>query len=332
MRASFQTRNQFDMLEFSAAILIGLVVLVWSADRFVAGAVATALKLGMTPMMVGLTVVAFGTSAPELIVSATAALENASNLAVGNAIGSNIANIALVLGVTALVSPIPLKDSILKIELPILLVATALATLLILDQHLDFIDGILLALILFCSLIALAKLPKKPVEDLEEIEEGSHITALKAYSLLFGGLILLLGSSKLLIWGATGIAQILGVSDLVIGLTIVAIGTSLPELAASIASALKRHHDLALGNIIGSNLFNLLAVLALPAMINPPTLSEEVIFRDYGLMLILTGGLAVIAYTNKALKRLTIGKIIGILLLTTYAGYLFVLYQQSAQV
>jgi len=318
------------MLVFSAAILVGLIILVWSADRFVTGAVGTALKLGMTPMMVGLTVVAFGTSAPELIVSATAALEDVSNLAVGNAIGSNIANIGLVLGVTALVSPIPLKDSILKVELPILLTATLLATLLIWDQILDFNDGIFLALILFASMIALAKLPKKPVEDLEEIEQGAHISSHKAYFLLLMSLVLLLSSSKLLVWGATGFAQSLGVSDLVIGLTIVAIGTSLPELAASIASALKGHHDLALGNIIGSNLFNLLAVLALPAMISPPMLDKEVILRDYALMLILTGVLAVIAYAYKALNRPNIGQVIGALLLASYLIYLTVLYQQSA--
>ncbi|MDX1453632.1 MAG: calcium/sodium antiporter, partial [Oleiphilaceae bacterium] len=298
------------MLLFCIAILGGLAVLVWSADRFVTGAVATALNLGMTPMMVGLTVVAFGTSAPELIVSATAALEDASNLAVGNAIGSNIANIGLVLGVTALVSAIPLKATILKVEFPILLIATALATALIWDLHLSPWDGVGLALILIASMVALAKLQKEPVEDLDEIEESRSIAPTKAYMILAGSLILLLASSKALVWGASGIATTMGVSELVIGLTIVAIGTSLPELAASIASALKGHHDLALGNVIGSNLFNLLAVLAIPALLNPPTLEEDALFRDYGLMLGLTVGLAVLAYVKRALKVQAMGKFV----------------------
>jgi len=318
------------MLAFSAAIIIGLVVLVWSADRFVSGAVATALKLGMTPMMVGLTIVAFGTSAPELIVSATAALENASNLAVGNAIGSNIANIALVLGATAMVSAIPLKVSILKVELPVLLLSTLIATLLIWDQVLELLDGIFFLIILVVSLASLAFLQQdEKAEELDEIEDNKNIPPKKAYGLLVTSIILLLASSKLLVWGATGIALDLGVSELVIGLTIVAIGTSLPELAASIASALKGHHDLALGNIIGSNLFNLLAVLAIPAIINPPTLSNTLISRDYTFMLVLTGGLAAIAYLKIAFKKKDIGKVIGLLLLASYFAYLTVLYQQS---
>ena len=339
----YKLGSQKHMLIFSLAILAGLIILIWSADQFVNGAVATALKLGMTPMMVGLTVVAFGTSAPELIVSATAALENASHLAIGNAVGSNIANIALVLGATALVSAIPLKKAILKVEFPILLVATILATLLLADGSLDFIDGFGLSLILVCSLVALSKLQKSPIEDLEEIEECKSLSSRKAYTLLLVGIVLLLASSKLLVWGAVGVATELGVSKLIIGLTIVAIGTSLPELAASIASALKGHHDLALGNIIGSNLFNLLAVLAIPAFIqylpsasSPDALdkssiqlSDTLLFRDYALMLALTFGLALIAYVKHKLNKNNIGKVLGTLLLLSYITYLYVLYQQA---
>lgn len=317
------------MLLFSAAVILGLIVLVWSADRFVSGAVATALHLGMTPMMVGLTVVAFGTSAPELIVSATAALDGASHLAVGNAIGSNIANIALVLGATALISAIPLKTSILKVEFPILLIATLSATWLIWDGLVDQLDGVILLFILLASLTALAKLQKATEEDLEEIEENKDLSTGKAYGLLILGLALLLASSKVLVWGATGIATELGVSELVIGLTIVAIGTSLPELAASIASALKGHHDMALGNIIGSNLFNLLAVLAIPGLIAPPFIEEIALYRDYGLMLGLTFGLAAIVYGKIALKKHSMGLFAGSILLLTYFGYLFTLYQQA---
>jgi len=318
------------MLAFSIAIIIGLIVLIWSADRFVSGAVATALKLGMTPMMIGITIVAFGTSAPELIVSATAALSGASNLAVGNAIGSNIANIAFVLGATAMVSAIPLKQSILKVEFPVLLLATLLATLLIWDQVIDFMDGVFFLIILIISLGALAFLQQdNDSEEIDEIEDNKNISAKKAYILLFSSILLLLASSKLLVWGATGVALNLGVSELVIGLTIVAIGTSLPELAASIASALKGHHDLALGNIIGSNLFNLLAVLAIPAFISSPVLSNTLISRDYTFMLILTGGLAILVYGKVLLNKKDIGKVVGLLLLASYGAYLFTLYQQS---
>ena len=321
------------MLAFSAAVIIGLVILIWSADRFVSGAVATALKLGMTPMMVGLTIVAFGTSAPELIVSATAALSNASSLAVGNAIGSNIANIAFVLGATAMVSAIPLKQTILKVEFPILLIATLIATLLIWDQSIDFMDGILFLVILVISLIALALLQQDDQPDeIDEISENKDIPSRKAYFLLFTSILLLIGSSKLLVWGASGIAINLGVSELIIGLTIVAIGTSLPELAASIASALKGHHDLALGNIIGSNLFNLLAVLAIPAFINPPVLSDTLIARDYTFMLVLTVGLAILVYSKVLLKKKDIGKVVGFMLLASYCAYLATLYQQSTQI
>lgn len=321
------------MLAFSAAVIIGLIVLIWSADRFVSGAVSTALRLGMTPMMVGLTIVAFGTSAPELIVSATAALSDASDLAVGNAIGSNIANIAFVLGTTAIVSAIPLNKSILKVEFPVLLIATLVATFLIWDQTIDFMDGVFFLLILIIALASLAYLQQDDQpEEMDEIADNKNIPSRKAYTLLFVSIALLIGSSKLLVWGASGIALNLGVSELVIGLTIVAIGTSLPELAASIASALKGHHDLALGNIIGSNLFNLLAVLAIPAFINPPSLSNLLISRDYTFMLVLTVGLAVLVYGKVLLKKKEIGKIAGVILLTSYFAYLITLYQQSVSI
>jgi len=322
------------MLLFSFAIISGLIILIWSADKFVSAAVATALKLGMTPMMIGLTVVAFGTSAPELIVSATAALEGASHLAIGNAIGSNIANIALVLGATALVSAIPIKKSILKVEFPTLLFATLAASFLICDGSLELVDGIGLSLILVFSLFALAKFQSPNQENDDEIENSKGLSPLKAYSLLAVSIILLVLSSKLLVWGAVGIATQLGISKLVIGLTIIAIGTSLPELAASIASALKGHHDLALGNIIGSNLFNLLAVLAIPAFIGwsqqiDIVIEDLVLMRDYALMFGLTFGLAILAYIKYALGNFQFGKIVGTSLLLIYLGYLTILYQQA---
>ena len=318
------------MLVFSLAVIIGLIILIWSADKFVEGAVATALNLGMTPMLVGLTIVAFGTSAPELIVSGMAALEGASTLAVGNAFGSNIANIALVLGVTTLISAIPIKLGILKIELPILLIATALATIVIIDGLLDFNDGLILIGILLVSLIALAKLSSSSSELPEEVQDNEPMAQTKAITILIGSIAALILSSRMLVWGASGIASSLGISDLVIGLTIVAIGTSLPELAASIASALKGHHDLALGNIIGSNLFNLLAVLAIPALIAPPFIEQANLIRDYGFMFALTFGLALVCFINHLFKREKIGKLAGTVMLSSYIIYLFVLYQDSA--
>ncbi len=317
------------MILFLCAIVIGLIVLVWSADRFVSGAVSTALNLGMTPIMVGLTVVAFGTSAPELIVSATAAIENSGSLAVGNAIGSNIANIAMVLGITALVSAIPIKDSILQLEFPIMIGATALATFLVWDAQLTFLDGIGLLALLIVSLVLLAKLQKKTVDDFEELDSDDRLSPARAYGWLAFSIVLLLVSSQALVWGASGIARELGISELIIGLTIVAIGTSLPELAASVASALRGHHDLALGNIVGSNLFNLLAVLAIPAMVNPPDINASDLHRDYSVMLGLTAFLALTAYGIRLLGKHHLGKIFGTLLVVSYLAYLTLLYQQS---
>ncbi len=313
------------MVLFFVAIIAGLVVLVWSADRFINGAVSTARNFGMSPMLIGLTIVAFGTSAPEMIVSGTAALSDASNLAVGNAIGSNIANIGLVLGITALVSPIPLKAIVLKREFPILVAASLMVAILFLDYHLGYLDGIIMILILAVSMFFLTRNNLDAPEILEEIDEIPSESTPKAIIELVVSLAFLLGSSKLLVWGASGIASDLGVSELIIGLTIVAIGTSLPELAASVASALKGHHDIALGNIVGSNLFNLLAVLPIPALLNPVSLESEVLLRDYSVMLALTIALVAFGYIMKKKGRL--GRRVGISLLTAYFGYMFLLYQ-----
>lgn len=312
------------MILFFTAIAVGLIVLVLSADRFVNGAVATARNFGMSPMLIGLTIVAFGTSAPEMIVSGTAALADSSSLAVGNAIGSNIANIALVLGITALVSPIPLKSVVLKREFPVLVAATLAVALLFLDNHLGVLDGVIMIIILAISMYCLTRNNLDAPELIEEVAEIPSTSTPKAIIQLVISLALLLASSKLLVWGASGVARELGVSELIIGLTIVAIGTSLPELAASVASALKGHHDIALGNIIGSNLFNLLAVLPIPALLNPVMLGSEVLQRDYSIMLGLTILLAVSAYIMQ--KKGYLGRTLGSILLTAYVGYLALLY------
>ncbi len=311
------------MLLFFTGIIAGLAVLVWSADRFVNSSVSTARNLGMSPMLIGLTIVAFGTSAPEMIVSGTAALADASDLAVGNAIGSNIANIGLVLGITALVSPIPLKAMVLKREFPILLGASLIVSTLFLDNYLGPWDGVIMLALLAISMYLLTRNNPEAPELAEEVDEIPSISTPKAIIQLTISLALLLASSKLLVWGASGVARELGVSELIIGLTIVAIGTSLPELAASVASALKGHHDIALGNVIGSNLFNLLAVLPIPALLNPVTLGSEVLLRDYGVMLGLTIALAAFAYIMQKKGRL--GRRVGCLLLAAYSGYMYLL-------
>lgn len=317
------------MLLFTAGLIIGLGVLVWSADRFVDGAVATARNQGMSPMLIGLTIVAFGTSAPEMIVSATAALDGAAGLAIGNAIGSNIANIGLVLGTTALIATIPVKPMVVKREFPILLTTTAITALLLIDGHLGQIDGVILFGMLALSLYFLSRNHIEAPELTEEVDEMPAMNTGKALFTLCIGLILLLASSKLLVWSATGIAREFGVSELIIGLTIVAIGTSLPELAASISSALKGHHDIALGNVIGSNLFNLLAVLPFPGLINPGPIESSVLLRDYSTMFLLTGILAYLAY--HAQRKQAISRLSGAFFLVGYTVYLAILYINATQ-
>lgn len=283
------------------AIIVGLAVLVWGADRFVVGAAATAYNLGIPPLVIGITVVGFGTSAPEMLVSVFAAWHGNPALAVGNAVGSNIANIALILGCSALITPLTVQSKVLRKELPLLLAVMLFALLLLHEGHLGFIDGwILLAgllvVMIWVTVGALHARPDDPIAAEFEQELPTQLTTGQALGWLSLGLLLLLGSSRLLVWGAVNVAQALGVSDLVIGLTIVAVGTSLPELAASIAGAIKDEHDIAVGNVIGSNIFNTLGVLALPGIIHPTELPAEVLQRDYWIMLGLTIALFLMAY------------------------------------
>lgn len=321
------------MITAVIAIIIGFIGLIWSADRFVAGAAGIANHLGMSPMMIGLTVVAFGTSAPEIVVAISASTEGAGELAVGNAIGSNLANIGLVLGITALVSPIPIAFSLLKRELPILLIATLGTAFLLSDNHLSFLDGIILLTSLAAIIIYLIKSKSNelPEEPDDELAESLKLSTLKSWGLFALGLTLLIISSEILVSGAKDIALALGVSELIIGLTVVAIGTSLPELAATIASALKGHHDIAIGNVVGSNLFNLLAVLAMPALINPPDLAQNVFSRDYMSMTAITVFLLAIIighrlFAKKGNKKAFIGRTEGTLLLLAYAAYYYALF------
>jgi len=307
------------------AVLVGLGLLIWSAERFVDGASATAGHLGMSPMLIGLTVVAFGTSAPEMLVSTMAALDGAPGLAIGNAIGSNIANIALVLGATALVSPIPIKGNLVRAELPILTLATVGAGILLLDYYLDAVDSVWLLLGLVVCLYLFNRYQQDHPED--KVTPLANMSLKAGIIWLLVGLIALALGSRILVGGAVYIATSLGVSEMIIGLTIIAIGTSLPELAASIMSARKGQHGIALGNIIGSNIFNLLGVMAIPALISPVIIDANALWRDYGLMLLLT--LFLLALGFKARHGGAISWIVGSLLLLTYVMYMLLLYTNA---
>lgn len=321
------------MLIAIAAVLIGLILLIWSADRFVDGASATASHLGMSPLLIGLTIVAFGTSAPEMLVSTMAALDDAPGLAIGNAIGSNIANIALVLGATALVSPLPIKGNLVRVELPILTLATMGAGIVLLDYYLDAIDSGLLLLGLVVCLYLFKRYQQDYSQEASQDHSQDKEKPLAKMSLKVGivwllvGLALLALGSRILVGGAVYIATSLGVSEMIIGLTIIAIGTSLPELAASIMSARKGQHGIALGNVIGSNIFNLLGVMAIPALISPVVIEADALWRDYGLMLMLT--LFILALGFKARRGGHISRPIGGLLLLIYVMYMFLLYTNA---
>ncbi|SDL86793.1 cation:H+ antiporter [Franzmannia pantelleriensis] len=297
-------------------ILVGLIGLLWSADRFVGAAAATAHRAGMSTLLIGMTIVALGTSAPEILVSIMAALDGIPNLATGNALGSNIANIGLVLGVTALVAPIPVRFSIVRRELPLLLGATGLAGYALANGILGRFDALfLLALLIF----SLWWLFRADTPDEAAPEQVPDMTLAKALAWLTLTLALLVVSSRLLVWGASELARGFGISELVIGLTIVAIGTSLPELAACVSSALKRHHDIAIGNVIGSNLFNMLAVLPIPGMLAPGPIDPAAASRDFPTMLTLTLLLGALLLWQ---RHGAIGRLPGGALTLLYVGYL----------
>lgn len=306
------------------AILFGLALLGLSADKFVEGAAAAARHLGMPSLLIGMLIVGFGTSAPEMVVSAMAASEGNPGIALGNAYGSNIANIALILGVTALIAPIAVKSRVLRVELPLLTAVTALAAWQLLDDEVTRADAVVL-LAAFGLLMAwsIRRGMGKGEDTLAievEHELGVHPLPLsRALFLLVTGLVLLVVSSRILVWGAVDIARELGVADLVIGLTVVALGTSLPELASSVAAARRGEHEIALGNVLGSNLFNTLAVVGIAGAIHPMTVGPDVLGRDLPVMAALTVSLFVIGYGFRGRGR--INRIEAALLLASYIGY-----------
>ena len=320
------------MLTSVALILLGFALLIWSADRFVMGAAALARNLGISPLLIGLTIVGFGTSAPEILVSGMASLQGNPGLAIGNALGSNIANIGLILGVTALLIPLAVNSDILRKEYPILLIVSMISYVIIMDGELGRLDGAILLCGLFISLFLVVRIGQQrqksdvlAQEFSDEIPE--HMPTRQSIIWFSIGLVVLLIGSRMLVTGAVDIAQAFGVSDLVIGLTIVAVGTSLPELATSITSAFKDEHELAVGNIIGSNLYNLLAVLSIPGLLSPGAVASEVLSRDMPLMLVLTLALYLMG-TGRDGKG-SINRVEGAILLLVFIGYQYWIYYQS---
>ena len=326
------------------AVVLGLAVLVWSADKFVDGAVGVARFFGMSTLLIGMVIVGFGTSAPEMVVSALSAMENAPELALGNAYGSNIANIALILGVTALISPVIVKREALKRDVPILIGVTAVAIIQAADGSISRLDGVVL-LLLFAGIMGFniwseirAKKKASALEkEAEDGDESGKASLPKSVAWLLLGLTLLVLSSRCLVWGAVSIAQALGVSDLLIGLTIVAVGTSLPELASSIAAARKGENDLAFGNIVGSNLFNTLTVVGIASTISPMRTVNPLVFsRDLPVVAVLTVLLLLFGLPVRK-KRLDanglrigrINRLEGSAFLAIYVGYIGILIAQA---
>ncbi len=306
------------------AVVFGLALLVWSADRFVEGAASSARHFGMPPLLIGMVIVGFGTSAPEMVVSVLAASQGNPGIALGNAFGSNIVNIALILGLTAIISPIAVQSQVLRRELPALVAVTALVAWQLGDAELSRLDAISLLLVFAALMSWTIWQGTRPTGDalgdgIERQLESDVMPLARAVLWLVVGLALLILSSRILVWGAVEIARGLGVSDLIIGLTIVAIGTSLPELVSSVIAARKGEHDIALGNIIGSNFFNTLAVVGLAGVIHPMQVGPEVLSRDVLVMGALTVSLFVFGYGFRGPGR--INRVEGAALMACYIGY-----------
>ena len=320
------------MLVNSVVIALGFVGLIWGADKFVFGASALARNAGVSPLLIGLTIVAFGTSAPEIFSSAVSALEDKPELAIGNAFGSNLFNIGVALGVAAILRPLTPPKSLIKKELPALILVTLVTGALLFDLFIGLFDAlVLIALSLFLSYKLLRK--KKvsegvgdsalnESEDSGESEPETRIWQAVAYMVL--GLILLIVSAEALVASASAIAEGLGVSEAIIGLTIVALGTSLPELAASITCVLKGHYDLAIGNIVGSNIINLLAVLPFPGLLSPGLIQAPLLFRDFAAVTLLTLLLAAFCY-YAVTRGKNLGRLSGVIFLSIYCGWFTVM-------
>ena len=311
------------------AIILGIVLLLWSADRFVEGAAAVAGHLGLPSLVIGMVIVGFGTSAPEIVVSIMAALDGNPDLALGNALGSNIYNIGLIIGVTALIVPIAVHSTIIRRELPLLLLFGAVAGVLFWNGQLSRLESLLLLLGFFALMgwtiwTALRGKDDSLAAETEQDLASHAMTLGRAIVWLVIGLTLLLVSSRMLVWGAVSVASALGVSDLIIGLTIVALGTSLPELASSIAAVRKGEHDIAMGNVVGSCMFNLLAVVGIAGVIAPmEALSADIMLRDWPVMMAMVVSLFVMGYGFRGEGRINRIEASALLLgLVVYNGWL----------
>lgn len=307
------------------AVIIGLAILVWSADTFIDGATSLAVRFNMPSFLIGVIILGIGTSAPELVVSALAALSGSPDIALGNAYGSNIINITLVLGVTALISPIIIRSDVIRYDLMLLIAVTALAAIQLHDGNLSLMDGIVLIMalvsVLLIQIFLSLRSNKDKVELPEELAAKQEVNVLKSFGALILGLSLLIASSRAIVWGAVELATLWGMSELLIGLTIVAIGTSLPELVASVAAARRGEHDMALGNVIGSNLFNTLGVVGVAAIIKPiQNIDPQIVSRDMlmvGLVTVLLFILAIIAFRRQG--EMNHGS--GVVLILTFIFY-----------
>lgn len=319
------------MLISAAAILIGLLLLFWGADRLVVGAGATARNLGVPPILIGLIIVGFATSAPEMLISAVASMDNAPALAVGNALGSNIANLGLVLGTAIMICPIAVQSETLRREFPAVLAATMLTLLLFLDNQLSRLDAVVLFVALGILTVWIIVVGSRasisdPIRAEPEAEFWEDIPARKATFWLVIGLVTLLGGAELMVNGGIDVARRIGVSELVVGVTVVAVGTSLPELAVAIAGSLKGESDLVLGNVLGSNIFNVLAVIGIAGAIQPHDFDDGVLTLHFALMSILTLGVFLLAYNRRTRVQLTRSS--GGVLLATFLIYqVFVLWE-----
>lgn len=295
----------------------------WSADKLVFGAAALARNFGISPLVIGMTILAMGSSAPEMMVSATAALDGKTDTAVGNVLGSNIANIALILGITALIKPLSISSGVIRRELPLMIGVTLLAGALLWDNHLGFYEGVLLFVLFAAFLFAMLQISRSEKKngdaflDEQESEIPEGVSNLKAAMWVVVGLIILPLAANMLVDNAVVIAKFFGMSDLVIGLTIIAVGTSLPELAASLAGVMKGEDDMAVGNIIGSNVFNILAVMGIPGILNPSILSEFAMGRDFWVML----GVSLLLVVMALGKSRSVNRIEGGVLIITFVAY-----------
>ena len=314
------------MLTFIATLLIGFLLLMWSANRFADEALLLGQYLNLPKILIGIVILGFGTSAPELLVSAISAWQGNTGLAIGNAIGSNITNILLVLGATLCILPLEINAQIIHRNFLLLLAATALLCLQIYDRQLNLFDGLILFSALIFTFYLLARFENNS-ESTDDTITSTH-SIFKIIVGLLVGLIVLLVSSRLVVWAAVGIAKFLGVSDLIIGLTIIAIGTSLPELATCVASAIKKHSELALGNIVGSNIFNTLGVTGVASLIAAYQLPNEVFERDFPAMLIATAML--FALVLIFLRKRYIPRLFGLLFLAGYLAYLYLIFIQAS--